>query len=254
MEVHPCPPSRIPASLRIKVTSQKALRSVRRSSQELVASLLRQVSICHLNKQHKDTQELSSVTLPQNYPLSCTEWNDLWVNCVKTVWEEHHINKKKLRVLEDACTEIKTQNDIEVAILNEAKVQNVCCPIKIPNTTKYHKRKNTILDLTELLNSIQQYLSDIGYNHLGNTFFAVPKQKSAHRIFELAKEICRESLPIKCLEAVVISLWLTAQVKELDRFTLAFKSQHHQEIYRHIVLVVRFRNHDGKWIYGCLGK
>ena len=41
---------------------------------------------------------------------------------------------------------------------------------------------------------------------------------------ELAKEMIRESLPIKCLEAVVLTLYLTAPLTSTQRFTIGFKS------------------------------
>ena len=45
------------------------------------------------------------------------------------------------------------------------------------------------------------------------------------RLMESAKEIIRESLPIKCLEAVVVALYLTSPLTSVHRTALSFKSK-----------------------------
>lgn len=65
---------------------------------------------------------------------------------------------------------------------------------------------------------------------------------------ESAKEMVRESLPIKCLEAVVLSLYLTAPLATLHRFAVGFKSKFGGLYYRHIVLGVYWNS-----VYGALG-
>ncbi|KAK3749494.1 hypothetical protein QZH41_013467 [Actinostola sp. cb2023] len=67
-------------------------------------------------------------------------------------------------------------------------------------------------------------------------------------LMDTAREIIKESLPIKCLEAVIVSLYLTSSFSELQRFTISFKSQFSSHFYRHIVLGVAAY---GK--YGSLG-
>lgn len=56
-----------------------------------------------------------------------------------------------------------------------------------------------------------------------------------------------ESLPIKCLEAVVLGMYLTCGL-DIDRITMSFKSRCEDKIYRHIVLVIRVGD---KW--GAVG-
>lgn len=63
-----------------------------------------------------------------------------------------------------------------------------------------------------------------------------------------AKEIIRESLPIKCLEAVVVSLYLTSPLTPVQRFAVGFKSKFHGLYYRHVVLGVHWNGS-----YGALG-
>lgn len=63
-----------------------------------------------------------------------------------------------------------------------------------------------------------------------------------------AKEMIAESLPIKCLEAVILSLYLTAPLTNIHRFTIGFKSNFNGLCYRHVVLGV---SHNSS--YGALG-
>ena len=63
-----------------------------------------------------------------------------------------------------------------------------------------------------------------------------------------AQDMLHQVLPIKCLEAVVLGLFLTMKIEPLDRVTVSFKSTCQGQIYRHIVLVIK---HKDKW--GALG-
>ena len=49
---------------------------------------------------------------------------------------------------------------------------------------------------------------------------------------ETAKEIIHESLPIKCLEAVVVALYLTAPLVSMQRIAVSFKSKSGDMYYR----------------------
>ena len=68
------------------------------------------------------------------------------------------------------------------------------------------------------------------------------------RLMEVAKDMIQESLPIKCLESVVLSLYLTAPLTEVQRFAVSFKSRCGELCYRHIVLGVHYSG-----FYGALG-
>lgn len=52
------------------------------------------------------------------------------------------------------------------------------------------------------------------------------------RLMDMAKDMIKESLPIKCLEAVILSLYLTSPLTSLQRFTIRFKSSHEGRCYR----------------------
>ena len=52
------------------------------------------------------------------------------------------------------------------------------------------------------------------------------------RLMETAKDIMRASLPIKCLEAVVVALYLTSPLVNSHRLALSFKSQCSDMYYR----------------------
>ena len=65
---------------------------------------------------------------------------------------------------------------------------------------------------------------------------------------ENAKEIITESLPIKCLEAVILALYLTVPLTNLHRFAIGFKSKFNGLYYRHVVLGVVSNSY-----YGALG-
>eukprot|EP00048_Salpingoeca_helianthica_P021047 m.10040 g.10040 ORF g.10040 m.10040 type:complete len:455 (+) comp5525_c0_seq1:27-1391(+) len=98
------------------------------------------------------------------------------------------------------------------------------------------------------LTAIQRFVEAFQYNHTGTQFFEVKKDKPLSRLLETAKDILREALPIKCLEAVIVFIHLTMELESVDRFPISFKSAFHGQQHRHIVLGVR---HGGR--YGALG-
>lgn len=65
---------------------------------------------------------------------------------------------------------------------------------------------------------------------------------------ESAKGMIKESLPIKCLEAVILGIYLTNGVSGLERYPLSFRSVFGSNIHRHVVLVVSWNG-----LYGALG-
>ncbi|XP_070449372.1 tubulinyl-Tyr carboxypeptidase 1 isoform X3 [Equus przewalskii] len=68
------------------------------------------------------------------------------------------------------------------------------------------------------------------------------------RLMDLAKEMTKEALPIKCLEAVILGIYLTNSMPTLERFPISFKTYFSGNYFRHIVLGVNF---GGR--YGALG-
>ncbi len=77
----------------------------------------------------------------------------------------------------------------------------------------------------EYLARVQQYLRRLSYNHTGTQFFETRPNSSILTLMETAKAMIREALPIKCMEAVVLCIYLTNGVPGLGRFTINFKSE-----------------------------
>ena len=57
-----------------------------------------------------------------------------------------------------------------------------------------------------------------------------------------------ESLPIKCLEAFLIGIYLTTGITGLERFNISFKTRFNSVVYRHVVLGLKYGQ-----MYGALG-
>eukprot|EP00794_Sanderia_malayensis_P009855 gene9855-10866_t len=95
---------------------------------------------------------------------------------------------------------------------------------------------NPSMSLLQKLEGIQNYMNQLQYNHTGMQFFEVKKCRSISGLMEVAKQIIKESLPIKCLEAVILSIYLTTGMTELQRFTISFRSQFGKNSHRHVVL------------------
>lgn len=65
---------------------------------------------------------------------------------------------------------------------------------------------------------------------------------------ETAKEMTRESLPIKCLEAVILGIYLTNGQPSIERFPISFKTYFSGNCFHHVVLGIYC---NGR--YGSLG-
>ncbi|XP_045678566.1 tubulinyl-Tyr carboxypeptidase 1 isoform X1 [Phyllostomus hastatus] len=85
----------------------------------------------------------------------------------------------------------------------------------------------------ERLEAVQRYIRELQY---------------PPRLMDLAKEMTKEALPIKCLEAVILGIYLTNSMPTLERFPISFKTHFSGNYFRHIVLGVNF---GGR--YGALG-
>lgn len=79
--------------------------------------------------------------------------------------------------------------------------------------------------ITEYLQKIHEYMMTLHYNHTGTQFFETKPNSSMLTLMETAKTMIREALPIKCMEAVVLSIYLTNGVPCLGRFPINFKSE-----------------------------
>jgi len=64
--------------------------------------------------------------------------------------------------------------------------------------------------------------------------FDIQKNVGFSRLMEMAKFIFRCSLPIKCMEALILSIYLTNQIHRLVRFPISFVSAQNDHFYYHI--------------------
>lgn len=94
----------------------------------------------------------------------------------------------------------------------------------------------------------QAFIKSFQYNHVGPDFVPVEKSRPFSRLIETARLIVRESLPIKCLEAVALGVYLTRDLETVVRFPLRFQSEVDGQTHWHIVLALR---HEGK--FGAIG-
>ncbi|XP_053239185.1 tubulinyl-Tyr carboxypeptidase 2 isoform X1 [Podarcis raffonei] len=104
------------------------------------------------------------------------------------------------------------------------------------------------MTIPEWLQAIQNYMKMLQYNHTGTQFFEIRKSRPLSGLMESAKEMTRESLPIKCLEAVILGIYLTNGQPSVERFPISFKSHFSGNNFHHVVLGIYF---NGR--YGSLG-
>ena len=68
-------------------------------------------------------------------------------------------------------------------------------------------------------------------------------------ISKCAKEIIQAAMPIQCVEATFLAIYLSSILTQVDRIPLSFKSRligtTSRSVFRHIVLVVRYQNKFG---------
>nr|CDS21726.1 vasohibin 1 [Echinococcus granulosus] len=120
----------------------------------------------------------------------------------------------------------------------------LCFPMKQP----YPKPPRKLLcneSTADKLDAIQSYLSSLEYNFIGTQFYAIPKSKPIRRLEVIAQTMIKEALPIKCLEAVILAIYLTRKCVELQRFAISFKSTQGENRYSHVVLGVCCRGRFG---------
>ena len=98
---------------------------------------------------------------------------------------------------------------------------------------------------SESISAIQAYISSFEYNYSGVPFVSLKRSRSTLYVFKTAQDIIRLGLPIQCVEATFLGCLLTAGMNGVDRVPLSFKSRCQGEIYRHIVLAIRFEDRWG---------
>ncbi|XP_042780639.1 tubulinyl-Tyr carboxypeptidase 2 isoform X3 [Panthera leo] len=106
------------------------------------------------------------------------------------------------------------------------------------------------MTIPDWLQAIQNYMKTLQYNHTGTQFFEIRKMRPLSGLMETAKEMTRESLPIKCLEAVILDglRYLTNGQPSIERFPISFKTYFSGNYFHHVVLGIYC---NGR--YGSLG-
>ena len=61
--------------------------------------------------------------------------------------------------------------------------------------------------VVEYLTEVQKYMTRLTYNHTGTQFFETRPNSSMITLMDTARSMVREALPIKCMEAVVLSIY-----------------------------------------------
>ncbi|CBY23101.1 unnamed protein product [Oikopleura dioica] len=93
--------------------------------------------------------------------------------------------------------------------------------------------------------NIKGYFNQLEYNHTGTQIFEISKLTGFSRLMEKAKFIIRCSMPIKCLEATVVGMYLTCFIPKLIRFPITFKSVCQGQSFYHIVLGIYYEGQLG---------
>ena len=76
-----------------------------------------------------------------------------------------------------------------------------------------------------LLRYVESVLRQLQYNYTSVNYFNIRKDRPLGSIMDTAKQILRDQLPIKCVEAVFLALYLTANHRAIDRIPVAFKTK-----------------------------
>ncbi|GAB5583506.1 tubulinyl-Tyr carboxypeptidase 2 isoform X1 [Prionailurus iriomotensis] len=108
------------------------------------------------------------------------------------------------------------------------------------------------MTIPDWLQAIQNYMKTLQYPSIQG--LGRPGQGMGMRLMETAKEMTRESLPIKCLEAVILGIpldglrYLTNGQPSIERFPISFKTYFSGNYFHHVVLGIYC---NGR--YGSLG-
>jgi len=126
----------------------------------------------------------------------------------------------------------------------EMKSQEKQSKRRVPVPPTYRMKKTNYT----YIKKCQRYISSLTYNMIGFQLFYIDKTAPLLVLLKTAKDMIQYSVPIKCLEAVILGIYLTRDVSKLDRFTLTFKSKQNGLTYYHTLLGLHYY---GK--YGAMG-
>lgn len=98
------------------------------------------------------------------------------------------------------------------------------------------------------MTALQRFINSFEYNYTGRNYFDLRRNLGMTHICQTAKKIISEALPIQCVEAVFLAVYLTMGMEDFVRIPLSFKSVIDGITFRHIVLAICC---EGRW--GALG-
>jgi hypothetical protein len=149
-----------------------------------------------------------------------------------------NMTPRTVEELEESVKLLKERCRLEKVWLATSGPELPILPSMSANATNIRKR----------LKAMSNFIRGYEYNHIGKDFFTVDKKKPLSSTMEVAKQILREALPMKCLEAVAVSLYLTRDLP-IVRLPLRFQTAVDSHTFWHIVCAVQLP--DGK--FGALG-
>ena len=153
------------------------------------------------------------------FPIDEKTWNRIW----KIAFKIYPDAQKDMQ-------EIKQSDD-----LADLPVSGI--PIFTPQMTT-----------PQCIQAVQDFINSLNYNHTGTQLFEIRKSRPLAGLMDKAKEMIKESLPIKCLEAVILAIYLTNSLHNVERFPIGFKSVFNGHRYYHVVLGIYFNG-----AFGALG-
>eukprot|EP00467_Chlorarachnion_reptans_P023419 CAMPEP_0114500532 /NCGR_PEP_ID=MMETSP0109-20121206/8014_1 /TAXON_ID=29199 /ORGANISM="Chlorarachnion reptans, Strain CCCM449" /LENGTH=336 /DNA_ID=CAMNT_0001678199 /DNA_START=1 /DNA_END=1008 /DNA_ORIENTATION=+ len=192
------------------------------------------------SKKKKKKKKIKKKKQPQKQPQSTSSGDSKSENAQSNVYQ--YPLKTKSEISSMSVAEIKA----ELKRLSEGKVK--LNPMKSRTPLNYSSIKG--LPVSQQLASMNKYIRSFQYNFIGKEYFHPDKTLPLQRVMNIAKTIIRDCLPIKCLEATFLGIYLTREVEGLIRIPLRFGTIIQGHIYWHIVLAVKDKS-SGMW--GALG-
>lgn len=144
-----------------------------------------------------------------------------------------------------------TSNKNLISLINRHVENKIISKNVLPKPPVFIHRSS----ITEKMQKIQDYISSFLYNHTDIKPFKIRKDSSMKTLMTTAQIIVMQiliktkcAIPIKCLEAVVLAIYLTNKFLTTERFVITFHTEMNQVVYKHVVLGVCHNK-----LYGSLG-